>query len=119
MPIVMLLQWLSSSLSINMVGHTSFGSLAESHPIHLPSLHGKKESIMSFGPPKNTADYESVVGIKPDDFGVVIWYQSEEFTCTYLAECFVAQAHIYPGSQIRCQLSSTLHLKQSVEVVQF
>ena len=39
---------------------------------------------------------ESVLGIKPGDSGVVIWYQVDEFTHTWSAEQFVAHSHIYP-----------------------
>ena len=39
----------------------------------------------------------SVVGIKHGDISVVIGYQVDEFTCTWLAEHFVAESHIYPG----------------------
>ena len=39
----------------------------------------------------------SVMGIKPGDSSVVIGYQVDEFTCTWSAEQFVAQSHIYPG----------------------
>ena len=33
---------------------------------------------------------ESVVGVKPSDFGVVIGYQVNEFTYTWLVEYFIA-----------------------------
>ena len=38
-----------------------------------------------------------MVGIKSGDCGVVIRYQINEFTCTWLAEQFKAWWHIYPG----------------------
>ena len=41
-------------------------------------------------------DSESVVGSKPGDTGVVIGYQVDELTCTWLVECFIAQWHICP-----------------------
>ena len=40
--------------------------------------------------PMSTFDYESVVGVKPGNSDVVIEYQVDEFTCNWLAECFVA-----------------------------
>ena len=40
-------------------------------------------------------DYESAVGIKPPDSGVVIGYQVDEFTCTWSAELFVANSYFY------------------------
>ena len=48
-------------------------------------------------PSDDTFDFESVVGIKPSDSGMVIGYQVNEFTCTWSAEWFVAHSHIYPG----------------------
>ena len=38
---------------------------------------------------------EYVVRIKPGDFSVAIWYQVDEFICTWLAVCFIAQSNIY------------------------
>ena len=45
----------------------------------------------------NTVSSESVVDIKPGDSSVLVGYQLDEFTHTWLAECFVAQLYIYPG----------------------
>ena len=42
-------------------------------------------------------DSESVMGIKPGDFSVVIGYQVDEFNHTWSVEQFVAHSHIYPG----------------------
>ena len=47
-------------------------------------------------PSDETFNSESVVGIKPGNYGVVIGYQIEEFTHTWSAEQFVASFHIYP-----------------------
>ena len=38
-----------------------------------------------------------VVGVKPDDSGMVNGYQVDEFTHTWSADQFVACSHIYPG----------------------
>ena len=46
-----------------------------------------------------TFNCESVVGTKPDDSGVVILYQTDEFIHAWLAECFIAWSHIYPCSK--------------------
>ena len=79
-----------------MVGHTALGA-QQSHPIPLPSLHhGKGSSFPDLVPSDDMVDSESVMGIKPDDSGVVIGYQVYEFTCTWSAEQFVACSHIYP-----------------------
>ena len=40
---------------------------------------------------------ESMVGIKPGDYGVVIGYQVDEFNHTWSAGQFVACSHIYSG----------------------
>ena len=40
---------------------------------------------------------ESVMGIKPGDSGVLIWYQVDKFTHTWSTEQCVAHSHIYPG----------------------
>ena len=57
-------------------GAHSFGGLAESHPIPLPSLHdGEGSSFPGLVPLDNTVNSESVTGIKPGDSSVVIGYQ--------------------------------------------
>ena len=48
-------------------------------------------------PSDEMVDSESVMGINPGDFDVVIGYQVDEFTHTWSAEQFVAHSHIYPG----------------------
>ena len=77
-------------------GAYSFGSLTESsNPLCL-SLHGREGSSLSdYVPPDDTLNSKSIGGVKPGDFGVVIGYQVEEFTCTGFAECFVVLSHIY------------------------
>ena len=79
-------------------GADSLGSSIESHLIPLPSLHdGEESSFPGLVPSNDTVDFDSVMGIKPGDSGVVIGYQVDEFTCTWSAEQFVAHSHIYPG----------------------
>ena len=73
------------------------GGLAESHPIPLCSLHDGKGFFQVCAVPDNMVDYKSVVGIEPGDSGEVVGYQVYEFTCTWSAECFIVQSHIYPG----------------------
>ena len=48
-------------------------------------------------PANDPVDSESVVGIKPGDYGVVIGYHIDKFMYTWLAACFIAWLHIYPG----------------------
>ena len=70
----------------------------ESHLIPLPSQHdGDGSSFPCLVPSDDVVDSESVMGIKPGDSGVVIGYDVDEFTCTWSAEWFVANSHIYPG----------------------
>ena len=79
-------------------GAYSFGGLAESYPIPLPSLHGGEgSSFPGLVPSNDTVDSESVMGVKPGDSGIVIGYQIDEFTHTWSAEQVVAHFHIYPG----------------------
>ena len=40
---------------------------------------------------------ESALGVKPDDCGVMIGYQVDEFTDIWSAEQFVAHSHTIPG----------------------
>ena len=64
-------------------GAYSFGGLAKSHLIPLPSLLGREgSSFPGLVPSNDTVDSESAMGIKPGDSGVVIWYQVDEFTHT-------------------------------------
>ena len=59
----MLFRQLSSSHSINMVGHKALGGW-QSHPMPLPSLNsGKGSSLPSFVPLNGTGNSESVVGV--------------------------------------------------------
>ena len=54
----------------------SFGVLAESHLIPLPSLHGgERSSFPGLVPSNDMMDSDSAVGIRPGDSGVVIGYQ--------------------------------------------
>ena len=52
-------------------------------------------------------NFNSVMGIKPNDSDVVIGYQVDEFTHTWSAEWFVANSHIYPG--FTSKVSSLTH----------
>ena len=90
-------KWAVLQPSINMMGHTAWEAW-QSCPILLPSFHGEEESSFPGLVLSNDAvDSESVVGMKPGDSGMVIGYQIVESTHTWLAECFVAQSHIYPS----------------------
>ena len=62
-------------------GAYSFGGLAESHLIPLPSLNGGEgSSFPGLVPSSNIIDSEFVIGIKPGDSGVVIGYQVDEYS---------------------------------------
>ena len=70
--------------------------MAESHPIPLPSLQGwKGSSFPGLVPSNDTVNYESAMGVKFGDSGVMTGYQVDEFTSTWLAEQYVAHSHIY------------------------
>ena len=58
-------------------------------------------------PSYDMVNSESVVGIKPGDYGVVIGYQVDEFTHTWSAEQFVAHSYIHPG--FTGKVSSMIH----------
>ena len=51
---------------------------------------------------------ESVMGIKPGDYGVVIWYQVDEFTYTGWWNILSLNHKFTHGLQARCQLYHTL-----------
>ena len=86
----------------------SFWGLAESHPVPPPSLHcGEGFSFPGLVPSNDIVVFESAVGIKPGDSGVVIGYQVDEFTHTWSAQQFVACCHIYPG--FTAKVSSLTH----------
>ena len=57
----------------------------------------EESSFPGSAPPDDTINSKSVVGIKPGDSGVVIGYQVNECTCSWLVELFIVQSHIYPG----------------------
>ena len=62
----------------------------ESHPIPVPSLHcGEVSSFPGCVPPDDIINSKSVMGVKPGDSVVVIKFQVDEFTCTWL--CYVKQ----------------------------
>ena len=80
----------------------------ESHLIPPPFLHdGKGSSFPGLVPSDDMDNSESVMGIKPGDFGMVIVYQVDEFTHTWSAEQFVACSHMYPG--LTGKMSSLTH----------
>ena len=94
---LMLLNQQFHSLPIYMVGHTALGAW-QSHPTPLPSLHGGEgSSFPGLFPSDDMVNFETAMGIKPGDSGVVIGYQVDEFTHTWSAEWFLAHSHIFPG----------------------
>ena len=79
-------------------GTCSFGSSAETYLIPLPSLHcGEGSSFPGSAESNDTVNSESVVGVKPGNYCVVIGYQVDEFTCTWLAEHLITWSNIYLG----------------------
>ena len=65
--------------------------------LHFPYILGRSLLFQVWFHTNDTADSESVVGIKPGDCGVVIRYHIAALSHTWSAECFVAHSHIYPG----------------------
>ena len=79
-----------------MLGHTPLGAQQSPHPSTFLTC-GKGSLFLGFVPPCAMVNSKSVVSIKPGHSGVVIGYQVDKFTHTWLQECFVAQSHIYCG----------------------
>ena len=66
--------------------------------IHLPALCGGEGfSFQGCVPPDDIVDSESVVGVKPGISCVVFGCQGDEFSHTWLVECFIAWSCIDPG----------------------
>ena len=99
----MLLLQLPPSFHLNAGEYRSGGS-AKSQLISSPSLHGGDGSPFSDSvTPNYTTDSKCVVGVKPGGSGVVMEYQVDEFTCTWLAECLLHNHTFTFISQTRCQ----------------
>ena len=65
--------------------------------LHLPYMVERGLLFQVEFPSSDMVNFESVMGIKPGDCGVVIGYQVDEFTHTWSGEQYVAHSHIYPG----------------------
>ena len=86
------------SIMIDMVGYTALGAQQRvSQSLKLPSTVGMLSSFPSSTPANDMVSSESVVGVKACDSAMAIEYQVDEFTCTWLAGCFFAHSHTYPG----------------------
>ena len=91
----MLPKQLSPNHSINMVEHADLGAWQGVIQSLCLSLQDRMESSFPcFGPSNDIVDPKSVLGIKLGGSGVVIWYQVDEFTHTWLQEYFVASLQI-------------------------
>ena len=105
---LLLLSLLFPNHPIYMVGHTALGAQQRvTQCLCLPYMMGRV-FFSGLVPSNDTLDCESVMGIKPGDFSVVIGYQVDEFTHNWSAEWFVACSHIYPG--FIGKVSSLTHL---------
>ena len=98
--LVLLLLWVGGASVLQPFyqygGAYSFLSLTQSHLIPPPSLHGEEaSSFPGWVSHDNMVSSIFVVGIKPGDASVVIGYQVDAFTHTWLVKHFVAQSHIY------------------------
>ena len=80
---------LSSSHSINMIGHTVHGLGSESpYPSFLAALQGGSPFQVLYDPLIHWAP--NLGGLKSVDSGIVIGYQVDEFTKIWSKESFVA-----------------------------
>ena len=59
----------------------------------------KSLNYLCFIPPDDSVNSESVAGVKPGDSNEVIGYQADEFTHTWLAEHFLFNHTLTPGSE--------------------
>ena len=71
-------------------GETYRFGAQQSHLIAQPSLQGVEGSFLGSAPPNGMVDFRSVVGFQPGYSGVMIGYQVDECTCTWLAGHFTA-----------------------------
>ena len=79
-------------------GVYSLGGSTESHLIPPPSLHdGEGSSFPGLVLSDDVVNSDSVMGVKPDDSGVVIGYQANEFAHTFILGS-LARCHHYPFS---------------------
>ena len=78
--------------SINMVGLQLLGLGRVTQTPCLPRFSSSYSA-----PPNDTDVSKCEAAIKHADSDVAIAYQVNGFTCTRLAQCFIAQSHIYPG----------------------
>ena len=100
-------------------GTYSFGGLAVIQSLHLPYMVGRGLLFQVVSHPHDMVNSESVVGIKPHDSDVVIGYQVDKFTCTWLVEGFVAQSHMYPGFKGKVSTLTHFPLQWGCEVYSF
>ena len=85
----MALRQLSSSYSVNIVGHILGAWQRITQSLCFIYMVGKYH-LFQISMHQITSDSKSVVGIQPYDSGVVIVHQVDEFICTWLTENFVA-----------------------------
>ena len=64
-------------------------------------------------------DSESVVGMKPGDYCLVIGYLVDEFICTWSTQHFVASSHIYPGFMGKVSSLTHFPLEPDVRIIPF
>ena len=108
----MLLTQMSFSLFINMAGHTALGPNGVTYSPTFPTWQGRY-FLLGFVPPSDTVNSKSLVGNESGNSGVVIEYQSDEFTHTWWAKCSVARSDFYPGPMGKV---STLNLNWAMRV---
>ena len=71
-----------------MVGNTALGAWKRVTQSSALLMWRGVVLLLGYVPTNDNVNSEFVVGVKPDDFGVVIGYQVDEFTHAWL-ECFI------------------------------
>ena len=78
-----------------------------------------ESSFPGLVPYDDTVNFESVVGIKHCDSGMVIGYKVDEFTHTWSAQQFVSHSCIYPGFTGKVSSLTNLPLEPGCEDYSF
>ena len=110
----MLLSQPSSSHPINMVRHAALEawqrvieSLVLPYMVERSSFPCSVQLI-------DVVDSKFTDSVKPGNYSMVIGYLVGEFACTWLAECYVTQSHIYPWFMDK--VSTLTHLVQGIRI---
>ena len=92
--------------------------MAESHLIPLPSLHGREVSSFLGCVPADDI-INSMVGVKPLDSSVVVWYQVDEFTAAGQLSASLLDHTFTLVSWEKCQHLPNSHLNWVLKTTPF